>query len=150
MNTSGVNFYNSANLYFKNRKRIKLFLTKMSKTEGREIETLNYIFCSTEKIIEINSQYLSHHYATDIITFDLSKNKTSKITSDIYICPEIVKTNAIDYSETFTRELHRVIFHGLLHLCGYGDKTNSQQKVMRAKEEEWLRKYFVPRGTKKR
>ena len=89
-----------------------------------------------------------HNTLTDIITFELSA-PGDPVVSDIYISVERVKENALIFRTPFYRELHRVIFHGALHLCGYKDKTTQQTQVMRQMEEDALRKYFVPRGTPK-
>jgi rRNA maturation RNase YbeY len=91
--------------------------------------------------LEINKQYLNHHYYTDVITFDLTPNKKEPILSDIYISTERVKENAKTYQSTIVKELHRVIFHGVLHLCGYKDKTNKQKEEIRQKENDYLRDY---------
>ena len=97
---------------------------------------MNYIFCSDKRILEINRQFLNHDYYTDIITFDLSES--AQITAEIYISLDRVRDNAKTQATTLQSELHRVIFHGALHLCGYGDKTKAEIKVMRGKEEEWI------------
>lgn len=94
----------------------------------------------------MNKQYLNHDTLTDIITFELSPKETP-LTSDIYISIDRIKENAKDFHTSFTNELHRVIFHGALHLSGYKDKTKEQAQLMRSKEEEYLKKYLVPRGT---
>src|SRR5215203_2068236 len=130
----------------KNRTTLKAFILELIKGEGKEADTLNYIFCSDEYLLGINQQYLNRYTYTDIITFELS-NRGEPLISDIYISIDRVKANARTFSTTFTRELHRVIFHGTLHLCGYKDKNKVQEKVMREKEEEYLGKYFVPRDT---
>ena len=143
-----VSFNNTQGISLSQRNNLKQFLQNLSKKEGREIDELVYVFCSKKEIIEINKKFLSHNYPTDIITFDLSTSKKDKIVADIYICPEIVKNNAKDYHQTQKSEMHRVIFHGLLHLCGYDDKSIQKQKKMREKENEYLNKYFVSRGTK--
>ena len=111
---------------------------------------LTYVFCSDEDLLEINRTYLKHDYFTDIITFDLSFTK-KEIIGEIYISVDRVRENAGRFNSTLRKELHRVIFHGALHLCGYRDKNLQEQKVMRAKEDEYLKLYFsnsrVPRGT---
>lgn len=148
MKKHSVFFNNGSLATLKERNRLKLFLTHLSSAEGRELESLSYVFCSKKDIVDINKRFLAHNYPTDIITFDLSNSKKEKIIAEIYVCPEVVYENARHYQQTRTMEIHRVIFHGLLHLCGYDDKTGPQQKKMREKENEWLEKYFVSRGTK--
>lgn len=124
------------------RTRLKLYLQKLAGREGRNIESLNIIFCSDKQLLEINRSFLNHNDYTDIITFDLSATKKQPITAEIYISTERVRENARTFNTTIQRELHRVIFHGVLHLCGYGDKKPADKKQMRAKEEEYLGRYF--------
>lgn len=142
-----VSFYNTRKLILKERTRLKRYLLQQAKREGKTIESLVYVFSTKKEIVKINKQFLSHNYPTDIITFDLSAKTSSIINAEIYICPDVIKNNAKEYNVTTTSELHRVIFHGLLHLCGYNDKTIAQQKEMRQKENEWLDNYLVSRGT---
>lgn len=132
--------------YFPNRNRLKAFLLEQLSKEGKEVEAINYIFCDDDYLLTINQQYLDHDTFTDIITFELSP-KAHPLVSDIYISVERVKENAAQFDSRFTRELHRVIFHGCLHLAGYKDKTKSDEQLMRTKENEWLDTYFVPRST---
>jgi rRNA maturation RNase YbeY len=87
---------------------------------GKKIGDISYIFCSEEKILNINKQYLNHNYYTDIITFDYSENST--ISGDLFISPDTIKSNAELLGEDYNIELHRVIIHGILHLCGIKDK----------------------------
>jgi probable rRNA maturation factor len=124
------------------RNALKSFLSKTAKNNKRPIESLNVIFCSDDYLLEINRSYLQHDYYTDIITFDLSSSPKSPITAELYISIDRVKDNARQMGTTIQRELHRVIFHGLLHLVGYKDKSPRDQKQMREKEEQLLRKYF--------
>ncbi len=107
--------------------------------EGKEIESVNYIFCTDKALLNINQQFLSHDFYTDIITFDLSDSKA--IQAEIYISVDRVKENAQNLGVSFKSELHRVIFHGVLHLCGYRDKKVEEIKGMRRKEEFYLKKY---------
>ena len=124
------------------RTRLKEFLKKITKKEGRLIASVDFIFCSDKYLLSINQSFLKHDDYTDIITFNLTPKGESSITSEIYISIERVKENAKLYSSTYKRELHRVIFHGVLHLCGYKDKNPAQQTIMRKKEEEYLNLYF--------
>jgi rRNA maturation RNase YbeY len=133
--------------YFPKRSQLKTFLQGVAKKEKQKIDTINYIFCDDAYLLSINKQYLNHDTYTDIITFQLNQ-KGEPLLSDIYISVERVKENAPLHNTSFTQELHRVIFHGLLHLCGYKDKTKKDQETMRFQEEKCLQKYFVPRGTK--
>ena len=134
--------------HFAQRSQLKSFLLKQLKKEGKPVEAINYIFCDDNYLLEVNKQYLKHYTYTDIITFELSP-KGQPLLSDIYISIERVKENAKLFHTSFKHELHRVIFHGALHLAGYKDKTAKDAEQMRAKEDEYLKRYFVPRGTKK-
>lgn len=130
----------------RNRKRLKLFLPELCHKEGRELAHLSYIFCSDAYLLAINREFLQHDDYTDIITFDYS-NPKEPIDGEIYISVERVRENARAFGSTVRDELHRVIFHGALHLCGYGDKKTVDKKVMRQKEDFWLRKYLGKRST---
>lgn len=134
---------------FPHRTRLKAFLAKQLKGQKKSVECINYIFCSDGYLLELNQNYLRHDTYTDIITFELS-GLGEPLISDIYISVDRVRENAHAFGVSFQRELHRVLFHGALHLCGYKDKSTSESKLMRVKEEEWLGEYFVPRGTFKR
>lgn len=120
---------------------IKPWLKAIANKEGFSIKELNYIFLDDEGLLKINIEYLNHDTYTDIITFD---NRDSvnlslpKIESDIFISLERVEANAKKFNTSFENELHRVLAHGLLHLCGYKDKTKKDAALMRHKEEESL------------
>lgn len=103
---------------------------------------LTYIFCSDEALLGINQQFLDHDTLTDIITFDLSENKDT-LTGEIYISIERVAENAQVFKTTYDRELHRVIFHGALHLCGFKDKTKKDAEKMRAGEDACLEAWYL-------
>jgi rRNA maturation RNase YbeY len=126
----------------KQRTTLKSFLQKTASKEGRPIDSLNIIFCSDDYLLHINKQYLNHDYYTDIITFDLSESKKGPLTAELYISYDRVKDNARQLKTTTAKELHRVIFHGLLHLLGYKDKLTKDQIVMRQMEDKLLAKYF--------
>ncbi|WOC51850.1 rRNA maturation RNase YbeY [Bergeyella porcorum] len=104
--------------------------------EGKKLGDINYIFCDDEYLLKINQDYLQHDYYTDIITFDYVKGK--KISGDIFVSVTRVTENAPLLSKSFDEELHRVIAHGVLHLCGYKDKTEAEIKEMRNKEDFYL------------
>ncbi len=128
---------------FRNRNKLKTFLFNQAIKAGRPIDSLNIIFCDDEYLLSINKQFLQHDYYTDIITFDLTPTKKGPIQSEIYISIDRVKENALSHSTSFTLELHRVIFHGLLHLLGYKDKTSKDEKLMRSMEDHLLSEYFI-------
>lgn len=123
------------------RTGLKHFIKRIFKTEGRRVKNLNYIFCSDEYLLQINKNHLKHNFYTDIITFNLSQTPAEMI-GEIYISIDRVKDNATQLDVTIKEELHRVIFHGVLHLCGYKDKSPKHQKEMRAAEDRYLKLYF--------
>jgi probable rRNA maturation factor len=137
-----VNFHQLCKVNLQNRKALKAFIPQIFKKEGKPLETLTYIFCSDEYLLEVNKNFLQHDFYTDIISFDLSESKSSPTIGEIYISVDRVKENAITHQTTFEQELHRVIFHGALHLCGYKDKTKKDSLLMRDKEEDCLSMYF--------
>lgn len=144
---SNIQFhYLCAPFYFTNRTKLKFYLKLLAKRQKQTVNAINYVFCDDAYLLQINQDYLKHDTYTDIITFQLSQ-KGEPLLSDIYISVERVKENARALNTTFYDELHRVIFHGLLHLCGYKDKTRQDAILMRQAEEAALQEYFVPRGT---
>ncbi|MBP5360406.1 MAG: rRNA maturation RNase YbeY [Bacteroidaceae bacterium] len=116
------------------------WLRAVAASHGYTIGELGYVFCNDEKILEVNRQYLGHDYYTDIITFDYTEGKV--INGDIYISIDTVRSNAVQQRVDFDEELHRVIVHGVLHLCGIDDKGPGQRAVMEAAENKALRLYF--------
>lgn len=120
----------------KNKNNVKKWLKKVAQNEQYEIVELNYIFVSDEALYEMNVQYLDHDTYTDIITFDNSDETEVLIEGDIFISLDRIKENAKKYEVSFEKELYRVISHGLLHLCGYKDKTYAESQLMRLKEDE--------------
>lgn len=124
------------------RKRLKQFITKLFNEEKIAAENLSYIFCSDDYLLEINRTFLKHDYYTDIITFDLSHSKDSPVIGEVYISVDTIKSNAKRFNTSTQHELHRVIFHGALHLCGYNDKTKKEQLLMTQMEEYCLAQYF--------
>jgi probable rRNA maturation factor len=135
-------FYNDVSFSLPNRSRLKLFIPNIFRLESaKPLGSLNYIFCTDEYLLQVNREFLKHDYYTDIITFDFSEPGGS-ITGEIYISIERVRENAQLNKVKIYEELHRVIFHGALHLCGYRDKKASDIRQMRAKEDYYLEKYF--------
>jgi len=146
--STGIHFhFLTQPFFFRRRKELKIFLLGLFKKEGKKIKDINYIFCTDKYLLSLNKTHLKHNTYTDIITFELSP-KNENLIADIYISVERVKENAQSFVTSFEKELHRVIFHGALHLCGYTDKTKKQSQLMRLKEDENLGLYFVPRETK--
>lgn len=115
---------------------IKNWIKRVAASYGKTIGEVNYLFCTDDKILEVNIQYLSHDFYTDIITFDYSEG--DKISGDIIISLETVRTNSQKYSTDFTEELHRVIIHGILHMCGIDDKSETASLNMRKAENQAL------------
>ena len=123
------------------RTRLKAFIANLFKKEGQKLDDIHYIFCSDDYLLEINRQHLQHDYYTDIITFGLTE-PGQPINAEIYISVDRVRDNAREFETSFKREIHRVIFHGALHLCGYKDKNKQDQQLMREMEDKYLQQYF--------
>jgi probable rRNA maturation factor len=128
----------------KERRRLSAFLDTLMRKHRKGLGQvrLSYIFCTDEYLLEINKQFLNHDTFTDIITFDLSETSDT-IEGEIYISTERVAENATVFQTSYNRELHRVIFHGALHLCGYRDKKKGEKEEMRRQEEAALKLYGV-------
>lgn len=124
------------------RTRLKSFIASVFKKEKKSLGNLSYVFCSDDYLLDINRGFLQHDYYTDIITFDLTEPGAKKIDAEIYISVDTIRDNARRFNTTITRELHRVIFHGILHLCGYKDKSSKDQALMTQKEDYYLSEYF--------
>jgi len=113
---------------------LRLWIAKITEQHNKNIGELSYIFCSDEYILDVNKEHLNHDYYTDIITFNY--NIDSSISGDIFISYDTVKSNAIEFSNGFIKdELERVIIHGVLHLIGFNDKTDSDQIEMTKQED---------------
>ncbi|WP_394974425.1 rRNA maturation RNase YbeY [uncultured Croceitalea sp.] len=117
------------------------WITRIIRSEDSVLGNLNYIFCDDNYLSQINLQYLNHDTLTDIITFDYSEEAI--IAGDIFISIDRVKENAQDYNVTLEEELNRVMSHGVLHLLGYEDKTESGKNLMREKENEMMGLFHV-------
>jgi rRNA maturation RNase YbeY len=125
----------------KNRTNLKEFIFLICKMENKKIGEINFVFCSDEYLLALNQRFLNHDTFTDIISFDYTEQE-DLLNGEIYISIERVKENAKMLNTSFAQEIHRVIFHGVLHLCGYKDKLNEEKLTMRAKEDFYLREYF--------
>jgi len=134
-----INFYTQAPLQFelRHKNKIRKWLLHVLKKEGFELENLNYIFCTDEYLYEMNLNYLNHDTYTDVITFDQSENKKA-IEGDIFISKDRVKENAKLNQVLMYDEIKRVMVHGLLHLCGYKDKSKKEKQMMTKKEDFYL------------
>ncbi len=116
------------------------WVEKTIETEGATLSAVSYIFCSDDYLHQMNVEYLNHDTLTDVITFPYNDNP---IEGDIFISIDRVKDNAQDLNIAFNDELHRVMIHGVLHLCGYSDETDEQEAEMRQKEDEYLKTLIV-------
>lgn len=127
----------------KDRRKLSTYLQSLirrQKTQVKDVQ-LVYVFCDDDYLVEINMDYLNHATLTDIITFDLSEEPET-MQGEVYISTERVRENAGKYKVTYEMELHRVIFHGALHLCGFKDKKKADKERMRQEEDLCLSQYF--------
>ena len=114
------------------KSKVKNWIKAVAESYGRKTGEVSYIFCNDERILQVNNHYLQHDYYTDIITFDYSTAKT--ISGDIFISLDTVKSNSEAFNTDYSTELHRIIIHGILHLCGNDDKTPELRAQMTEKE----------------
>lgn len=136
---SSLQFYfEDVNPFELDKKHIKFQINNLVNNESNDFGDINIIFCSDNYLLKMNEQYLQHDYYTDIITFDYVEN--SLISGDLFISIDRVKENAVKFGASFKKEIYRVIFHGVLHLTGYKDKTKEEKELMREKEEYYLNK----------
>lgn len=117
--------------------RVEAWLREVTCSHSRVLGPLTYIFCNDDRIIEVNRQYLQHDYYTDIITFDYTHGR--RVSGDMFISLDTVRSNAETVGTDYMTELHRVIVHGLLHLCGINDKGPGEREIMESHEDEALR-----------
>jgi rRNA maturation RNase YbeY len=133
-----ITFQNqSISFKLKEKTRLKAWIKTVTEREKHRLGDINYIFCSDDELLEINIQHLNHNTYTDIITFDYTEG--NKISSDIFISIDRVAENAKKFKVSFEEELHRVMIHGILHLCGYKDKSKADAELMRKKENGALK-----------
>jgi rRNA maturation RNase YbeY len=141
LTAAAISFNFQANCQLKDRRALKAFLKSIFADEEKVLSALSYVFCTDEYLLDVNQRFLQHDYYTDIITFDLSDDPAYTV-GEIYISIDRVRENAKTVGATFNRELHRVIFHGALHLCGYKDKSPKDKIKMTAAEDACLARYF--------
>lgn len=125
----------------RNKKKLKAYILELIGKENKNIKNINYIFCSDRKLLKINRAFLKHDYYTDVISFNLSEQNET-IEGEIYISIDRVFDNSVREKVSFKKELHRVIFHGTLHLCGYKDKKMNDMVIMKKREEYYLKEYL--------
>lgn len=118
------------------KRETNAWIKAVTETYGKKVGEIAYIFCSDEKILEVNRQFLQHDYYTDIITFDYCEG--NRLSGDLFISLDTVRTNAEQFDAAYDTELHRVIIHGILHLCGINDKGPGEREIMEAAENKAL------------
>lgn len=133
-----INFNYETDFNLESEEQISTWILDTISEEEHKLEEINYVFCNDEYLHKLNLEFLKHDTLTDIISFDYSIGRI--IQGDIFISVERVEDNAIDFGVVMKDELHRVIIHGILHYCGYKDKTDNEAKVMRSKENYYLDK----------
>ena len=118
------------------KRQTTAWIKRVAATYGRKVGEIGYLFVDDEKILEVNQEYLGHDYYTDIITFDYDEGDT--LNGDLVISLDTVRTNAEQFGKSYDEELHRVIIHGILHLCGINDKGPGERELMEAAENKAL------------
>ena len=134
-----VSFSSSVKIKLPSKKDLKIWVKKIVLSEKRKLKNLSYNFCSDEELFQKNKQFLNHNTYTDIITFDYSDKDL--ISGEIYISAERVAENSVKEKVSFEEELTRVMAHGLLHLCGYKDKTKTEIERMRTAENKAIKTF---------
>jgi rRNA maturation RNase YbeY len=126
--TEGVKFPNIK------KRETSAWIRRVAESYGKKVGEIGYLFVDDEKILEVNNEYLGHDYYTDIITFDYTEGNT--LNGDLVISLDTVFTNANKFNKSYDEELHRVIIHGILHLCGINDKGPGEREIMEAAEDK--------------
>jgi len=134
-------FNYQTNFKLDNEQNYKDWVIRVIQSENKETGEINYIFCDDEELYKINTQYLNHQTLTDVISFDYTEK--NKISGDIFISIERVRENASIFNVSFNEELLRVMIHGVLHYCGYKDKTEGDKIEMQLKENEKIKMFHV-------
>ena len=136
-----INYNYETDFVLDNESQITDWLSKVILSENKSEGEINYIFCDDTYLLQINEQYLNHDTLTDVISFDYSLG--NELAGDIFISVERVLDNSKDFETTFENELRLVMAHGILHFCGYKDKSESDEDLMRSKEAEKLQMFHV-------
>ena len=134
-----IKFFSNNSFRLANKDRISLWLLDVIKNEEKSLNEISYNFCSDSELLKVNKEFLSHDTLTDIITFDYSG--LSGISGEVLISTQRVKENAQEFSQVFNVELRRVMVHGVLHLCGFKDKTDADKLIMTEKEDFYLSRF---------
>lgn len=141
MNAGIINFYFENNFDLNDHTSYEVWLKEVIASEDKKLEEVSFIFCDDQYLLEINQKYLNHDTYTDIISFDSCIGDI--LQGDIFISTERVLENAREFNVEFQEELRRVMVHGILHFCGYKDKTDEEKALMRRKEEEKMQMFHV-------
>ncbi|MBC5861946.1 rRNA maturation RNase YbeY [Flavobacterium turcicum] len=136
-----INFNYETDFELDNEGAVEQWLSRVIESENKKEGEINYIFCDDDYLHKINMEYLQHDTLTDIISFDYCVG--SEINGDVFVSIERVKENALDFNVSFDEELKRVLVHGILHYCGYKDKSDNDEILMRAKEDEKILLFHV-------
>ncbi|GEC79086.1 rRNA maturation RNase YbeY [Flavobacterium aquatile] len=136
-----ISFNYETEFELSNEDQLSNWLSKVILSENKKEGDINYIFCDDEYLLNLNEQYLDHDTLTDIISFDYSVG--NELHGDIFISIERVRENAQDFNVTFDEELKRVLVHGILHYCGFKDKSEEDEQLMRQKEDEKIKMFHV-------
>lgn len=136
MKESNISFYSVGTFSLKTEAAVAACIKAIAAEESRKVGDITFVFCDDNYLLKINKEFLDHDTYTDIITFDYSVG--NEVISEVYVSTTRVEENAKKYKQTFENEIHRVIIHGVLHLCGYNDKTEEEKQIMRDKENHYL------------
>lgn len=135
-----IYFFSQNNFNIKKKKKIGYWILNTIKKENYKVKYINIIFCSDKYLLTLNNKFLKHNYYTDIITFDYSNNQM--IQGELYLSIDRIYSNSRLFKISFSKELHRIIIHGVLHLCGYQDKSIEKRKIMTYKENLYLNNLY--------
>jgi rRNA maturation RNase YbeY len=141
LNEEIINFYSENDFELKDVSGFENWIKRVIASEEKKTGEISFIFCDDDYLLEINRKYLDHDTFTDIISFDTSVGNI--LNGDIFISTQRVRENAGEYNVAFEEELQRVVIHGVLHLCGYKDKSKDEEQLMRRKEEEKMEMFHV-------
>jgi rRNA maturation RNase YbeY len=139
MSRENILFFNEGvTSVLRDRTKIRRWLTRCARKKNRSIGSITYVFCNDRYLRKINRRFLGHDYNTDIITFPSMEPRSNRVSGEMYISVDRVRANAAEYDVTIKDELHRVMVHGLLHLCGEKDKTRNEAIRMRQEEDRMI------------